>query len=95
MNQICNDKFDLIFFEVMWENGIDMWIIMNWEGNFDFLYFDMGEGYVGFIGYYIFMDRGGDWIEWVVLGISGYLLEEGGVYDYFGFELELKNFVVE
>ncbi len=95
MNQIRNDKFDLILPEVMRENGIDMWIIMNREGNFDPLYPDMGEGYVGSTGYYVFTDRGGDRIERVALGISGYLLEEGGAYDYFGSELELKNFVEE
>lgn len=95
MNQIRNDKFDLILPEVMRENNIDMWIIMNREGNFDPLYPDMGEGYVGATGYYIFTDKGGDRIERAALGISGYLLEEGGAYDYFGSELELKNYVRE
>lgn len=95
MNQIRNDKFDLVLPEVMRENGIDMWIIMNREGNFDPLYPDMGEGYVGSTGYYIFTDKGEDRIERAALGISGYLLEEGGAYDYFGSELELKNFVME
>ena len=95
MNQIRNDKFDLILPEVMRENGIDMWIIMNREGNFDPLYPDMGEGYVGSTGYYIFTDKGEERIERAVLGISGYLLKEGGAYDYFGSELELKDFVTE
>ncbi|NNF36923.1 MAG: hypothetical protein HKN68_22665 [Saprospiraceae bacterium] len=39
MNQIRNDKFDLILPEVMKENNIDMWIIMNREDNFDALYY--------------------------------------------------------
>ena len=95
MNQIRNDKFDLVLPEVMRENNIDMWIIMNREGRFDPLYPDMGEGYVGSTGYYIFTDRGGDRIERVALGISGYLLKEGGAYDYFGSDLELKDFVEE
>lgn len=95
MNQIRNDKFDLILPEVMRENNIDMWIIMNREGNFDPLYPDMGEGYVGLTGYYIFTDNGGDRIERAALGIGGYLLEEGGAYDYFGSELELKSYVEE
>ena len=95
MNQIRNDKFDLVLPEVMRENNIDMWIIMNREGNFDPLYPDMGEGYVGLTGYYIFTDRGEDRIERAALGISGYLLKEGGAYDHFGSELELKNFVEE
>jgi len=95
MNQIRNDKFDLILPEVMRENNIDMWIIMNREGSFDPLYPDLGEGYVGSTGYYIFTDNGSDRIERAALGISGYLLKEGGAYDHFGSELELKDFVSE
>ncbi|WP_235295801.1 M24 family metallopeptidase [Portibacter marinus] len=95
MNQIRNDKFDLILPEVMRENKIDMWIIMNREGSFDPLYQDMGAGYVGKTGYYIFTDHGERRIERAALGISGYLLEEGGTYDYFGSELELKSYVQE
>ena len=95
MNQIRNDKFDLILPEVMRENNIDMWIIMNREGNFDPLYPDMGEGYVGLTGYYIFTDHGSGRIERAALGVSGYLLEEGGAYDHFGSELELKAYVEE
>lgn len=95
MNQIRNDKFDLVLPEAMRENNIDMWIIMSREGRFDPLYPDMGEGYVGSTGYYIFTDRGEDRIERAALGISGYLLKEGGAYDYFGSELELKAFVEE
>lgn len=95
MNQIRHDKFDLILPEVMRENKIDMWIIMNREGNFDPLYPDMGEGYVGLTGYYIFTDNGDARIERAALGISGYLLKEGGAYDHFGSELELKEYVSE
>ncbi len=95
MNQIRRDKFDLILPEVMRENNIDMWIVMNREGHFDPLYPDLGEGYVGLTGYYVFTDRGGDRIERAALGIRGYLLEQGGAYDYFGSELELKAYVEE
>ncbi len=95
MNQIRNDKFDLILPEAMRENNIDMWIIMNREGSFDPLYPDLGEGYVGSTGYYIFTDSGEGRIERAALGISGYLLEEGGAYDYFGSEPELKKYVEE
>jgi Xaa-Pro aminopeptidase len=94
-NQIRLDKFDLILPEVMRENKIDMWIIMSREGNFDPLYFDMGEGYVGHTGYYIFTDIGKPRIERAVLGIDGYLLEESKAYDYFGSESELKDFVAK
>ena len=95
MNQIRNDKFDLILPEVMKENNIDMWIVMNREGSFDPLYKDLGEGYVGSTGYYVFTDDGSDRIERAALGISGYLLKEGGAYDHFGSDLELKAYVEE
>ncbi len=94
-NQIRLDKFDLILPEVMRENKIDMWIIMCREGNFDPLYTEMGEGYVGKNGYYIFTDVGRPRIERAVLGIEGYLLEETKAYDYFGSESELKDFVTK
>ena len=94
-NQIRLDKFDLILPEAMRENKIDMWIIMSREGNFDPLYSDMGEGYVGHNGYYIFTDTGSPRVERAVLGIDGYLLEETKAYDYFGSESELKEFVAK
>ena len=94
-NQIRRDKFDLILPEVMKENGIDMWIIMCREGNFDPMYYELGEGYVHHNGYYIFTDIGKPRIERSVLGIDGYLLEEGKAYDYFGSESELKEFVTK
>ena len=58
MNEIRNDKFDLVLPAVMRENNIDMWIITNKEGNFDPLYPDMGSGYTTQNGYYIFPDTG-------------------------------------
>ena len=58
LNQVRSDKFDLVLPEAMRENNIDMWIVTNREGNFDPLYTDMGEGYVGSTGYYIFTDKG-------------------------------------
>ncbi len=94
-NQIRLDKFDRILPEVMRENKIDMWIIMSREGNFDPLYHEMGEGYVGHNGYYIFTDTGKPRIERAVLGIEGYLLEETKAYDYLGSESELKEFVLK
>ncbi len=94
-NQIRLDKYDKILPEAMRENNIDMWIVMCREGNFDPLYSDMGEGYVGHNGYYIFTDTGKPRIERAVLGIEGYLLEETKAYDYFGSESELKDFVIK
>jgi len=93
MNQIRNDKFDLVLPEVMRENNIDMWIITNREGDYDPLYPDMGAGYTSGNGYYIFTDNGEGRIERAALGISGYLLKEGGSYDYFGGANELKAYV--
>ncbi len=93
MNQIRNDKFDHILPEAMRENNIDMWIVTNREGDYDPLYPDMGAGYTSNNGYYIFTDKGSGRIERAALGISGYLLKEGGAYDYFGSAGELKSYV--
>ena len=93
MNQVRNDKFDLVLPQAMRENNIDMWIITNREGNLDPLYPDMGEGYTMDRGYYIFTDKGEGRIERAALGISGYLLKEGGAFDYFGSAEELKEYV--
>ncbi len=42
LNQVRQDKFDLVLPEVMRENNITMWIVTNREGNLDPLYTDMG-----------------------------------------------------
>ena len=44
MNQIRQDKFDLVLPEVMRENGVDMWITVNREGYNDPLTEDFGKG---------------------------------------------------
>ncbi len=95
MCQIRQEKFDRILPEVMRENGIDMWIVMMKEGLRDPLYLDLGEGYVGSIGYYIFSDRGDDRIERAALGIGGRRLEACGVYDIVEGSFDLKEFVTE
>ena len=93
LNQIRRDKFDLILPSVMRENGIDMWIIMAREGNFDPIHEFLGGGYVGHNAFYIFTDRGGSRIERTVLGAEGYLIEQTGAWDRFGDESELAEFV--
>ncbi len=93
MNQIRRDKFDLVLPEVMRENGIDMWITMNREGHDDPLASDFGMGYTSKTGYYVFTDRGTGRIERAVLGIDGYLLEQGGAYDLFLPADSLRAFV--
>ena len=79
--QIRKDKFEKILPRAMRENGVDMWIVMQKENQFDPMYEDLGRGYVGSVGYYIFTDRGGDRIERAAIGVSGYLLEQCKVYD--------------
>ena len=83
MNQIRQDKFDIILPQVMRENHIDMWITVMREGNLGPLYDDLGQGYVGDFGFYIFTDRGEERIERAVMGINGYKLERSGAYDIF------------
>jgi len=93
MNQMRQDKFDLVLPEVMRENGIEMWITVNREGFDDPLTEDFGKGYVLSYGYYIFTDRGGDRIERAALGIGTYLIEENGAYDIVTGEFDLREFV--
>jgi Xaa-Pro aminopeptidase len=93
--QIRQDKFDLILPEAMRENGIGMWIVVQKEGSHDPLYEDLGRGYTGSIGYYIFTDRGGDRIERAVFGVSGGMLTGCPVYDLVGGSVDLRAFVEE
>ena len=95
INQIRQEKFDLILPEVMRENRVDMWITVNREGFDDPLTEDFGKGYVGTYGYYIFTDRGDERIERAVLGVDTALVEDNGAYDIFGSPDELRAFVEE
>jgi len=95
MATIRRAKFDKVLPEAMRENEIDMWIVMRREGLDDPLTPDLGGGYVGGTGWYVFTDRGGDRIERAALGISGYLLEEGGGYDIVTGDFDLREFVAE
>lgn len=105
MCQIRKDKFDYILPQAMRENGIDMWLVMMKEGHYDPLYDDLGRGYPGRVGFYIFTDRGSrgtavpgestDRIERAALGIDGYMLEACGVYDIVRGDFDLKKFVSE
>ena len=95
MCQIRKEKFDLILPEAMRENGIDMWITVQKEGNYSPLYEDLGRGYTGTIGFYIFTDRGGDRIERVAAGTTGPMLEACGAYDRVTGSVDLRAFVEE
>jgi len=95
MNQIRQDKFDLVLPEAMRENDVDMWITVNREGYEDPLTDDFGRGYTGDWGFYIFTDRGGERIERAAFGIGTYLLEENGAYDIVAGDVDLRAFVEE
>jgi Xaa-Pro aminopeptidase len=95
MNQIRQDKFDLVLPKVMRENNIDMWITVMREGNYGPLYHDLGGGYVSDFGYYIFSDKGTERIERIALGIHGYLIERSGAYDRFGSAENLQKIVAD
>ena len=93
--QIRAEKFDLVLPKAMRDNGIDMWITVMREGLHDPLYDALGRGYIGGWAYYVFTDRGGERVERAVLGASGYMLEECGVYDLFLEESALAQLVRE
>nr|MCU0627355.1 hypothetical protein [Gemmatimonadaceae bacterium] len=50
--QIRRDKFDRILPAAMRDHGVDMWIVMQKENQFDPMYEELGRGYVGSVGYY-------------------------------------------
>lgn len=79
--QIRLDKFEQVLPRAMRDNQIDMWIVAVKENHADPLWNDLGRGYVTGIGYYVFTDRGGDRIERMALGPSGYMIEQSGAYD--------------
>jgi hypothetical protein len=91
MCQIRKDKFDYILPQAMRENSIDLWLVMMKEGHYDPLYDDLGRGYPGRVGFYIFSDRGGEHVERAALGIDGGMLEGCGVYDIVKGEYDLND----
>ena len=90
---IRQDKFDLVLPAAMRENHIDVWIVMQKEGHYDPLYDDLGRGYTGSIGYYVFRDPGEGRVERLALGTDGYMLEACGVYDHVGDADELEGLI--
>jgi len=91
--QIRLDKFEQVLPRAMRDNAIDMWIVAVKENHYDPLWKDLGRGYVTGLGYYVFTDRGGDRIERVALGPSGYLISESGAYDQLSAASTLADFV--
>ena len=94
MCQIRAEKFDLVLPKAMHDNQIDMWIIVMREGLLDPMWNALGRGYVGDWAYYVFTAQGAR-VERSALGVGGYMLEQCGVYDYFGSAEELTDFVAE
>lgn len=92
--QIRRDQFDLILPAAMRDHGVDMWIVMQKENQFDPMYDDLGRGYVGSVGYWIFTDRGGDHIERAAIGVSGFRLDQCG-YDLVRGFAPLRPFIAE
>jgi Xaa-Pro aminopeptidase len=91
LNQIRQDKFDLILPGAMRDNGVDMWIhVIRW-GDPDALELDLG----GEFGTFVFTDRGGDRIERAVLGGAGRGIDFLDVYDIFGDPSDLREMVEE
>ena len=93
MCQIRKEKFDHILPEAMRENGIDMWIVAQKEGNDDPLAPLLGPGYTGTVGYFVFTDRGGDHIERAALGITDHHRAVCGAYDISDDGPDLLKFV--
>jgi Xaa-Pro aminopeptidase len=92
--QIRRDQFDLILPAAMRDHKVDMWIVMQKENQFDPMFEDLGRGYVGSVGYWIFTDRGGDRIERAAIGVAGYQLDRCG-YDLVRGFTPLQQFVAE
>lgn len=94
MCQIRAEKFDLVMPAAMRENDLDMWIVVMREGLLDPLWEALGRGYVGDWAYYVFTRQGAR-VERAALGVSGYRLEQCGVYDHFGGADELQAWIAE
>jgi Xaa-Pro dipeptidase len=91
LNLIRKDKFDKILPGAMRDNDVDMWIHVIRRGDPDAFALDLG----GTMGYFIFTDRGGDRIERALLGVSFAPVADPSVYDIFGEESDLTEFVTE
>lgn len=91
LNLIRKEKFDKILPGAMRDNKVDMWIHVMRRGDPDAFALDLG----GTMGYFIFTDRGGERIERALLGVSFARVADSSVYDMFGDESDLTQFVTE
>lgn len=94
MRRIRLDKFELVLPQAMRDNGIDMWIVAMKQNHPDPLWEDLGGGFIGATGYFVFTDRGGR-IEKAVFDIDGLDLEGRGGYDLVNPPADLPAFVRE
>lgn len=94
MRRIRLDKFELVLPQAMRDNGIDMWIVAMTQNHPDPLWEDLGGGFIGATGYFVFTDRG-DRIEKAVFDIDGLDLGGRGGYDLVNPKADLKTFVRE
>ena len=94
MRRIRLDKFELVLPQAMRANGIDMWIVAMKQNHPDPLWTDLGGGFIGATGYFVFTDRGTR-IEKAVFDIDGLELEGPGGYDLVNPKEDLKTFVRE
>jgi len=94
MCQIRAEKFDLVMPTAMHDNDLDMWIVVMREGLVEPLWEALGRGYVGDWAYFVFTDEG-ERVGRAALGVSGYRVEECGVYDHFGGADELAEYVAQ
>lgn len=91
LNLIRKEKFDKILPGAMRDNNVDMWIHVIRRGDPDPLELDLG----GTMGYFIFTDRGGDRIERALFGVSFARVADRSVYDIFGEESKIAQFVAK
>lgn len=91
LNLIRKEKFDKILPGAMRDNNIDMWMHVIRRGDPDAFALDLG----GTMGYFIFTDRGGDRIERALFGVSFAPVADRSVYDIFGEEADITQFVAE
>lgn len=94
MRRIRLDKFQLVLPQAMRDAGIDMWIVAMKQNHPDPLWEDLGGGFIGATGYFVFADRGTK-VEKAVFDIEGLGLEGLGGYDFANPKVDLKTFVRE
>ena len=86
------DKFALVLPQAMRESQIDLWIVAMKQNHPDPLWEDLGGGFIGATGYFVFADRG-DRVEKAAFDIDGLGLEGPGGYDFVNPTVDLATFV--